>query len=436
MAQSWWQLNWIWTTTAWTLAILGGLLLLWALFSDRSRSRRRCPRCWYDMTGVPGHAEPTRESFTCPECGRSTILRRLHRTRRKWRTFMLAALVLLCAWGAASWRDYAAGGWVRTIPSTAIAFWAPTEFSTTAQRAPLLGGIPLVGSAFGPPGPLPANERIGQEAWRRVYAGSLWKWQSQIFVGRALRHDKVDLARRIYAAPVWREGEPVPVLHDGGASDSVLGLACTFDPDAHVPWWDKQGNAIALMPQGTGPTREILVPLALRTSAGHTVYTFQFHRETTVAPEWPALFRLDATDETSRRIMQAMDPRLFLVGEELSLVLNDRSNSPPWPGLKLGMGCRVEVSIDGEPAAAGAFRPQWARPNFQASEELPIEWKVGMKARALSDPSKVRVLVRGDVDISAEMYRYWPFIGDPACWTGMFETTPRIVVRPNRFAAP
>src|SRR5262245_16943278 len=40
-----------------------GVLALWVgLFTDPSRGRRRCPACWYDMSGTDG--------MTCSECGR------------------------------------------------------------------------------------------------------------------------------------------------------------------------------------------------------------------------------------------------------------------------------------------------------------------------------------------------------------------------------
>ena len=40
-------------TIGWGLIALGALLILRALFADRSRGRRRCPRCWYSMDGAP-----------------------------------------------------------------------------------------------------------------------------------------------------------------------------------------------------------------------------------------------------------------------------------------------------------------------------------------------------------------------------------------------
>lgn len=78
------------------VAIAAGVVLLtWAMLGDRirgGRRKRRCPRCWYDMSGVPG--------LTCPECGREARNeRRLHRTRRRWGWGAAAALAM--AGGAA-----------------------------------------------------------------------------------------------------------------------------------------------------------------------------------------------------------------------------------------------------------------------------------------------------------------------------------------------
>lgn len=61
-------------------AVLGIALILLALFRDRCKSRRRCPKCWYDMAG----AAPT-PPVRCPECGHvSQTERELARKRRRW----------------------------------------------------------------------------------------------------------------------------------------------------------------------------------------------------------------------------------------------------------------------------------------------------------------------------------------------------------------
>ena len=73
------------------LLTLGGLVAAaWAIFADRSRGRRRCPRCWYDMSRTEGRR--------CPECGREARReKRLFRTRRRWKVVFAAGLVLMLA---------------------------------------------------------------------------------------------------------------------------------------------------------------------------------------------------------------------------------------------------------------------------------------------------------------------------------------------------
>lgn len=70
--------NWFFWICGWSACLGGILLMAWALFWDRSRGRRRCPKCWYDMRGT--------DSLTCSECGH-TVKRekRLFKTRRRRR---------------------------------------------------------------------------------------------------------------------------------------------------------------------------------------------------------------------------------------------------------------------------------------------------------------------------------------------------------------
>jgi hypothetical protein len=87
-------LQWIESMVMWLLPLISSTVLacgaatfLWAMFADRARGRRRCPRCWYDMSGAA--------SLTCPECGKDArTITRLNHTRRQWR---LAALALIMA---------------------------------------------------------------------------------------------------------------------------------------------------------------------------------------------------------------------------------------------------------------------------------------------------------------------------------------------------
>jgi hypothetical protein len=86
--------HWIWWLAGGSIAVAAAALLAWALFWDQAKGRRRCPKCWYGMDGVPGLA--------CPECGRTARGEPdFHHARRRW-THGAFAIALLCvAWSTA-----------------------------------------------------------------------------------------------------------------------------------------------------------------------------------------------------------------------------------------------------------------------------------------------------------------------------------------------
>ncbi len=95
------------------IGLAGLALLWWALFADRSYGRRRCPKCWYDMSKTEG--------LRCPECGRNA--RRepsLHRTRRKWKWAAAAPLILLAAATLALQPKVQRDGWASVAPATIL----------------------------------------------------------------------------------------------------------------------------------------------------------------------------------------------------------------------------------------------------------------------------------------------------------------------------
>lgn len=75
-----------------TVAVIG---LALALYADRSRGRRRCPRCWFDLSA-------NGRELTCTECGRRHAHEgRMYLTRRHWKWATLCIVGLLAA--AATW---------------------------------------------------------------------------------------------------------------------------------------------------------------------------------------------------------------------------------------------------------------------------------------------------------------------------------------------
>lgn len=98
---------WVWPAAA-GAALIGVLLVIWGLRGDRAKGRRRCPRCWYDMSGGP--------SLTCPECGHAApATRALVRTRRRWWA-AAAGLALVLPLGAVAGARYGRQAWYAVLP--------------------------------------------------------------------------------------------------------------------------------------------------------------------------------------------------------------------------------------------------------------------------------------------------------------------------------
>ena len=103
-------IDWIWWSVGSVIGLGGIALTIWALFAGRSRGRRRCPKCWYEMTGVEG--------LRCPECGREVKReRRLLRTRRRWRVALLGMLVIIAGGGCFFGQQVHQKGWIEATPS-------------------------------------------------------------------------------------------------------------------------------------------------------------------------------------------------------------------------------------------------------------------------------------------------------------------------------
>lgn len=106
------------TSTLWTwlllgfaacLALGGIAVIALALFRDRARGKRRCPRCWYDMSAA--------RDLRCTECGREARSgRALLKTRRHWKRAMVGVVMVLAAGVAGAGQQVIEHGWMRATP--------------------------------------------------------------------------------------------------------------------------------------------------------------------------------------------------------------------------------------------------------------------------------------------------------------------------------
>jgi hypothetical protein len=241
MAQPWYQLDWIWTATGWLLAILAFALFLWSLFADRARGRRRCPRCWYDMAGVPG--------LTCPECGRAhKSERRLTRTRRRRWTACLALLAILGGSAIILAPGIRRNGWRSILPTTVIIFMLPRA-GADHQFDP----VKLQWSTDG----------FAQEMAARVERGqvSSWQWSwalERTGVIRTRSRWPKDLPLRVGLYPaVWIAGSEttaeITTLNNAKVrQESGLSWDGTFE---HYHRASEQFQAVGMLPSNTRDLR-------------------------------------------------------------------------------------------------------------------------------------------------------------------------------------
>lgn len=84
----------------------------WAIFGDKARGRRRCPRCWHDLSRTPG--------LTCSECGHAARGEaELGKARRRWG---VAAATLVAVAAAAVWTQSIIlnQGWASYVPDVLL----------------------------------------------------------------------------------------------------------------------------------------------------------------------------------------------------------------------------------------------------------------------------------------------------------------------------
>jgi len=164
-----WQ-EWLFWSLSVLLVLAGLPLLLWAIWLDRPRGRRRCPKCWYDMSYSTG--------LTCSECGRTPKHEKhLLRTRRHWRAAALALLLLLGAIPAGSAPRIRKHGWMSVVPTTALIFLVTQEDLADQSRFSLSGG------------PLSPPDILTIELLARTEDNSLWNWQWNLLIDRILGID-------------------------------------------------------------------------------------------------------------------------------------------------------------------------------------------------------------------------------------------------------
>lgn len=106
--------DWLFWAGGAAIGLAGIALATWALFADRSRGRRRCPKCWYDLSKTEG--------LRCSECGhRANREAKLFKTRRRWKWVAVSLAFLLTASASSVQPKVNRTGWISLVP-TALLF--------------------------------------------------------------------------------------------------------------------------------------------------------------------------------------------------------------------------------------------------------------------------------------------------------------------------
>ncbi len=131
----------LWSWASGVAAALGAALLLWALFADwlgRARKGRtkRCPKCWYEMEGIPAASTTDAAAggvYICPECGgRVRGEKKLLRSRRRWGWAVVGVLLGVGATSQTATRVWKYG-WTAGIPGWVLVRVIPVETIRTGE---------------------------------------------------------------------------------------------------------------------------------------------------------------------------------------------------------------------------------------------------------------------------------------------------------------
>lgn len=107
------NLSWLFWFGASLLTLVAFYLLRRSLLRDPDRKKRRCPKCWYDMTRVNG--------LRCPECGRKHASeKKLHTRRRRVLIAGAGSVALLIAITCSLTPRVMQRGWLGSVPRLAI----------------------------------------------------------------------------------------------------------------------------------------------------------------------------------------------------------------------------------------------------------------------------------------------------------------------------
>lgn len=163
----------------------------WFIIGDRPRGRRRCPKCWHSMEGLPEQGEG---GWTCPECGRNVRGERdLFRTRRRPATRDSAVLLLFI--GASIY-----GHGVHQRRAEGASAWVPSLLAVT-----------LVTPPDGHVAEWRLNRFLRELIVARKGTRAMPAWQYRFLIWRFTNWSEEAAWANVHIRDRWVKGEPIPV---------------------------------------------------------------------------------------------------------------------------------------------------------------------------------------------------------------------------------
>lgn len=441
--------DWVFWTSGAVMALGGVVLVLWALFWDRARGRKRCPRCWYSMEGVPPAGLEGESAWVCPECGKEVRgARKLARTRRRRGWAGAGALLLIGAYLSATAPEWARGDWTGLVPTSVLVLIATAEdpqlegLKRQAQ-APSGGALAAgqiqnatsnwIAPGLGAPGLTPPTpptlssaELLEGAAWSRLNAGRMWHWQSQVFVGRYLQGAGLSLLDEVTVPARWLAGEPVPVALDSSFVEPKARAALRGDVavvGAGGPLVPRRAGMLRAPARGAAALR---VPLELRAN-NRPVYFRAYKVPIVLCDRVQNLIEPVDSDDATLRVRGALDLGVRTdAGAEI--VGDDRVIPDRWMGVDLGVAFRIEVFFEGRRVGIAEGRVPWDYASLKSwTDRVRADWSSGAQERVIRTPKDAHLVVTGDLQGAWEMYRAWPFDKvRAAAWTGRYEIPVRV----------
>lgn len=125
MTANWWGISG--SIVAWAGAVVMLFALVGPWVVQRIKRRRRCPKCWYNLSHSPG--------VRCSECGYVVKReRKLYKARRRWKLAFLGMLLLVGAYALKVTPAVKDRGWVAAVPTTVLILALPLYESPNSSR--------------------------------------------------------------------------------------------------------------------------------------------------------------------------------------------------------------------------------------------------------------------------------------------------------------